>query len=74
MSRSCQLSMPDGDVWVGAHDESERAVQLLSMNCGRAINKIPVSEPIVDLCPFVMNQSCLLGSLSFNTLNVHKIY
>ncbi|XP_075228674.1 mutagen-sensitive 302 isoform X2 [Lycorma delicatula] len=74
MSRSCQLNMPDGDVWVGAYDESERAVQLLSMSYGGAINKITVSEPVVDLCPLEMNHSCLLGSLSGNTLNVHKIY
>lgn len=74
MSRSCQLLMPDNDVWVVAHNESKNAVEMMSVNKNETVRAVPVTEAVYDLCPLKTNDSCLLGSLSGNTLLVHKIY
>lgn len=74
MSRSHQILMPDDDVWVTAYNESNSSVELLSVSKNEAVHSVSVTEAIYDVQPLKMNNSCFLGSLSENTLLVHKIY
>lgn len=73
LSRPCTVSV-DGQTIVAAHIESSKIIALWSVSSGQRILSLPVSEPIIDLCPVKVDGAQYLAGLSEKELRIYKFY
>lgn len=71
LSRPCHITT-DEDTLIAMHNESSSCVPLWSVSTGRQVASIAVSDPVLDMCSFNINNSCFLTTLSAKKLRVYK--
>ncbi|XP_018337891.1 PREDICTED: E3 ubiquitin-protein ligase RFWD3-like isoform X3 [Trachymyrmex septentrionalis] len=71
LSRPCYLSVED-DTLVAAYIESSSSVSLWSIATGQKLHNLPVSDPVMDLCSFNINNNLFLTSLSAKKLRLYN--
>ncbi|XP_018371828.1 PREDICTED: E3 ubiquitin-protein ligase RFWD3-like isoform X2 [Trachymyrmex cornetzi] len=71
LSRPCYLSVED-DTLVAAYIESSSSVSLWSVASGQKLHNLPVSDSIMDLCSFNINNNLFLTSLSAKKLRLYN--
>ncbi|KAG5315306.1 RFWD3 ligase, partial [Pseudoatta argentina] len=71
LSRPCYLSVED-DTLVAAYVESSSSVSLWSIASGQKLHNLPVSDPVMDLCSFNVNNNSFLTSLSAKKLRLYN--
>lgn len=71
LSRPCYLSTED-DTLVSAYIESSSSISLWSVANGQKLHNLPVSDPVMDLCSFNINNNLFLTSLSAKKLRLYN--
>ncbi|XP_025989021.1 E3 ubiquitin-protein ligase RFWD3 isoform X2 [Solenopsis invicta] len=71
LSRPCYLSVED-DTLVSAFIESNNSISIWSVASGQKFQNIPISDPIMDLCSFNINDNLFLTSLSAKKLRLYN--
>ncbi|XP_024890656.1 E3 ubiquitin-protein ligase RFWD3-like [Temnothorax curvispinosus] len=71
LSRPCYLSAED-DTLVAAYIESSSSISLWSIASGQKLYHLPVSDPVMDLCSFNINNNLFLTSLSAKKLRLYN--
>lgn len=71
LSRPCHISI-ESDTLIAAHQESIRCIPFWSMSTGNQVHMLPVSDPIIDMCSFKMNDNVYLATLSARKLRMYK--
>jgi len=71
LSRPCYLSM-ENDTLVAAFIESGSSLSLWSVANGQKLHNLPVSDPVMDLCSFNVNNKLFLTSLSAKKLRLYN--
>ncbi|EZA46696.1 hypothetical protein DMN91_012312 [Ooceraea biroi] len=71
LSRPCHL-YADNDTLVAAHVESNSTVSLWSVGSGRQLHSLPVTDPVLDLCSFDVNNYLVLATLSKKRLRLYN--
>lgn len=71
LSRPCHMYV-DNDTLIAAYQESNSSVSLWSTTKGEQLYNIPVSDPIMDVCSFTVNNDLFLGTLSAQTLQLYN--
>lgn len=71
LSRPCHLYM-ENDTLIAAHVESNSSVALWSTQSGRQVYSLPVSDPVIDLCSFEVNDYIILATLSRKRLRLYN--
>lgn len=71
LSRPCYLSTED-DTLVAAYLESKNNISLWSVANGQKLYNLPLSDPVMDLCSFNIENNLFLTSLSAKTLRLYN--
>jgi len=71
LSRPCHL-YAENDTLVAAHMESNSTISLWSVASGRQLHSLPVTDPIMDLCSFEVNNYLVLATLSKKRLRLYN--
>ncbi|KAK0178021.1 hypothetical protein PV328_002006 [Microctonus aethiopoides] len=71
LSRPCHINV-DNDTLIAAHQESTSTIPLWSISNGRQIHNIPVSDPVLDMVSFNVNNNCFLATLSAKKLRLYN--
>ncbi|KAL0101453.1 hypothetical protein PUN28_018944 [Cardiocondyla obscurior] len=71
LSRPCYLSAED-DTLVAAYTESNNCISLWSIANGQILHNLPITDPIMDLCSFNVNNNLFLASLSAKKLRLYS--
>lgn len=72
LSRSCQMSLGD-DVFVAAHQETSKSVDIWSVSSGARVHSLPAYLPVIDLCPIVTDDSVFFAALNEKKVDFFKI-
>lgn len=70
LSRPCHINI-ENDTLVAAHQESTRSISLWSISSGKLVQTLPVSDPVIDLCPIDINNNLFLATLSANKIIIY---
>ncbi|XP_043084565.1 E3 ubiquitin-protein ligase RFWD3 isoform X1 [Puntigrus tetrazona] len=62
----------DGATLVCAGDEATNSTMVWDAGSGALLQKMPADLPVLDICPFEVNQSSYLASLTEKMLKVYK--
>lgn len=62
----------DGTVLVCAGDEATNSAMLWNAGTGSLIQKLQADQPILDICPFEVNQTSFLGTLTEKMVKIYK--
>lgn len=62
----------DGATLVCAGDEATNSTMVWDAGTGALLQKMPADLPVLDICPFGVNQSSFLASLTEKMLKVYK--
>lgn len=71
LSRPCHVSI-ENDTLIAVHQESIKCIPFWSMSTGNQVHVLPVSDPIIDMCSFKMNDNVYLATLSARKLRMYK--
>lgn len=71
LSRPCYLSVED-DTLVAAYIESSSSISLWSIASGQKLYNLPISDPVMDLRSFNVNNNLFLTSLSAKKLRLYN--
>ncbi|KAK2581156.1 hypothetical protein KPH14_007965 [Odynerus spinipes] len=71
MSRPCHICV-DNDTLVAAHQESINSIPLWSISTGKQIYTLPVSDPVIDMSSFKINDNVYLATLSTKKLRIYS--
>ncbi|XP_012214758.1 E3 ubiquitin-protein ligase rfwd3.S-like isoform X2 [Linepithema humile] len=71
LSRPCYL-YKENDTLVAAYIESNSNISLWSIASGRQLHSLPLSDSIIDLCSFEVNNYLFLSTLSTKRLRLYK--
>ncbi|XP_067853811.1 E3 ubiquitin-protein ligase rfwd3.S [Heptranchias perlo] len=62
----------DGSVLVCAGDEATNSAMVWNAGSGSLIQKLQADQPVLDICPFEVNQSSFLGTLTEKMVKIYK--
>ncbi|KAA0724164.1 E3 ubiquitin-protein ligase RFWD3 [Triplophysa tibetana] len=62
----------EGSALVCAGDESTNSTMVWNAGTGALLQKFPADLPVLDICPFEVNQSSYLASLTEKMLKIYK--
>uniref|UniRef100_A0A8C9RBK1 RING-type E3 ubiquitin transferase n=1 Tax=Scleropages formosus TaxID=113540 RepID=A0A8C9RBK1_SCLFO len=62
----------DGSMLVCAGDEASSSTMVWDAGTGALIQKLPADMPVLDICPFEVNQNYYLASLTEKMLKIYK--
>ncbi|KAL4642105.1 E3 ubiquitin-protein ligase RFWD3 [Arapaima gigas] len=62
----------EGSMLVCAGDEASSSTMVWDAGTGNLIQKLPADLPVLDICPFEVNQSSYLASLTEKMLKIYK--
>ncbi|XP_072135481.1 E3 ubiquitin-protein ligase rfwd3.S [Mobula birostris] len=62
----------DGSVLVCAGDEATNSAMLWNAGTGSLVQKLQADQPILDICPFEVNQTNFLGTLTEKMVKIYK--
>ncbi|KAI7811609.1 E3 ubiquitin-protein ligase RFWD3 isoform X1 [Triplophysa rosa] len=62
----------EGSTFVCAGDESTNSTMVWNAGTGALLQKFPADLPVLDICPFEVNQSSYLASLTEKMLKIYK--
>ncbi|XP_051884176.1 E3 ubiquitin-protein ligase RFWD3 isoform X2 [Pristis pectinata] len=62
----------NGSVLVCAGDEATNSAMLWNAGTGSLIQKLQADQPILDICPFEVNQGSFLGTLTEKMVKIYK--
>lgn len=71
LSRPCYIHT-ENDTLVAAHQEANNNISIWSVASGEQFQVLPISEPVMDLCSFKVQNELLLASLSSKKLRLYK--
>ncbi|XP_075528808.1 E3 ubiquitin-protein ligase rfwd3.S-like [Dermacentor variabilis] len=74
LSRSCICLDPDdaANFWAVAGDESYKQVLVWDASSGKRIHQLPVTNPVLDVCPVTTPLGWGLAALAKNTLSLYS--
>ncbi|XP_055047831.2 E3 ubiquitin-protein ligase rfwd3.S [Misgurnus anguillicaudatus] len=74
LTKNAVFKSPAGEAstLVCAGDESTNSTMVWDAGTGALLQKLPADLPVLDICPFEVNQSSYLGSLTEKMLKVYK--
>lgn len=74
LSRSCICLDPDdaANFWAVAGDESYKQVMVWDASSGKRIHQLPVTNPVLDVCPVTTPLGWGLAALAKNTLSLYS--
>lgn len=74
LSRSCICLDPDdaANFWAVAGDESFKQVMVWDASSGKRIHQLPVTNPVLDVCPVTTPLGWGLAALAKNTLSLYS--
>ncbi|XP_069460174.1 E3 ubiquitin-protein ligase RFWD3 [Ambystoma mexicanum] len=62
----------DGSILVCAGDEATNSAMLWNAGTGALMQKLPTDLPVLDICPFEVNQTSMLATLTEKMVKVYK--
>nr|XP_033798411.1 E3 ubiquitin-protein ligase RFWD3 isoform X2 [Geotrypetes seraphini]XP_033798412.1 E3 ubiquitin-protein ligase RFWD3 isoform X2 [Geotrypetes seraphini]XP_033798413.1 E3 ubiquitin-protein ligase RFWD3 isoform X2 [Geotrypetes seraphini]XP_033798414.1 E3 ubiquitin-protein ligase RFWD3 isoform X2 [Geotrypetes seraphini]XP_033798415.1 E3 ubiquitin-protein ligase RFWD3 isoform X2 [Geotrypetes seraphini] len=62
----------DGNILVCAGDEASNSAMLWHAGTGNLLQKLQAHQPVLDICPFEVNQSNLLATLTETMVKIYK--
>ncbi|XP_029464758.1 E3 ubiquitin-protein ligase RFWD3 isoform X2 [Rhinatrema bivittatum] len=62
----------DGSILVCAGDEASNSAMLWNAGTGALLQKLQAHQPVLDICPFEVNQSSLLATLTETMVKIYK--
>ncbi|KAL2747592.1 E3 ubiquitin-protein ligase RFWD3-like [Vespula maculifrons] len=71
LSRPCHISV-ENDTLIAVHQESINSIPFWSISTGNQVHTLPVSDPIIDMCSFKINDNVYLATLSARKLRMYK--
>nr|XP_006641306.1 PREDICTED: E3 ubiquitin-protein ligase RFWD3 [Lepisosteus oculatus] len=74
LTKNAVLESParDGSVLVCAGDEASSSAMLWDASSGALLQKLQADQPVLDVCPFEVNQSSFLASLTEKMVKIYK--
>lgn len=74
LSRSCICLDPDdtANFWAVAGDESYKQVLVWDASSGKRIHQLPVTNPVLDVCPITTPLGWGLAALAKNTISLYS--
>lgn len=71
LSRPCHINV-ENDTLVAAHQESTSSISLWSITNGKQLHSLPVSDPVIDMCPVESNSNLFLATLSAKKIRIYN--
>lgn len=71
LSRPCHV-YTENETLVAAYQETNNSIALWSTATGEKLQTLPVSDPVLDLCSFTVQNELLLASLSAKKLRLYS--
>ncbi|XP_067905771.1 E3 ubiquitin-protein ligase rfwd3.S [Heterodontus francisci] len=62
----------DGSVLVCAGDEATNSAMVWNAGSGALIQKLQADQPVLDICPFMVNHTSFLGTLTEKMVKIYK--